>query len=460
MVKRKWMYLLFAIGIIVWLSGCGGGEGTAGDAQTNKQSNPAQTKQANNQSNASQNEPEATQKEAEKTEVVVYSANGAYMDEYYRDFEQFIEEALPHIEITLFSAREDESKHIDNLILTGQNIDLYYNSIGGFFSVAQEYDLAYDLSDMIKENDIDLSRFEPTLINALTEFGNGEIWGLPVFTTVMTLYYNKGIFDQFGVEYLTDGMTWDEVYDKNRLLSRIDDNKIYTGVAVSPSHFMQMNNLSMPFIDPETNKSTLDRAEEWRMILDPLIRPAQEAAYRAKIEEKGGLPYSGEFSKEKDLAIFGIFHNWWVNNDQTDVDWDLVSYPTFPDKPGVGSQLYPTFYGIPKFAENKEGALEVLQYLTSDEFQMILSKRGEMAVVQTPEVVEAFGSESISSHRNLQAVYVNSFAPIAFKHPHEGTVRKIIQDKLVDIALGNIDINTALRNMKEEADLELEAAMK
>lgn len=448
------LLLLLSVLLIAWISGCGG---TDADQAAVEQSKDGSTEKQSE----SPNKPVQTNKDGEKQEVVVYSANGAYLDEYYRDFEQYIEEALPHIEITLFSAREDESKHIDNLILTGQNIDLYYNSIGGFFSVALQYDLAYDLTDLIKEQNIDLNRFEPTLINALTEFGHGEIWGLPVFTTLMTLYYNKGIFDQFGVEYLTDGMTWDEVYDKNRQLSRQDDNKIYTGLAVSPSHFMQMNNLSLPFVDPETNKSTLDRTEEWRMILEPFIRPAQEEAYRAKIEQLGGkLPYSGEFSKEKDLAIFGIFHNWWVNNDQTDVDWDLVSFPTFPDRPGVGSQLYPTYYGIPKFAENKEGALEVLKYLTSDEFQMILSKRGEMAVVTTPEVVEAFGTESISSHRNLQAVYYNEFAPIAFKHPHEGTVRSIIQNNLVDIALGNIDIVTALRNMKEEADLELETLMK
>lgn len=456
-MRKKMIYGLLTVIFSVFVSACSGGsEGEATGPGSNQtgvaNEGPAVPEESDND--------EAAAKDADvKQTVVVYSANGARIEEYERDYVVHIEEALPHIDVQLITPRDDESKRIENLILAGTNIDLYFNSIGGFFSVAREHDLTYDLSEMINQNDIDLERFEPTLIDALTEFGDGEIWGLPVFTTAMTLYYNKDIFDQFAVPYLTDGMTWEEVYEVSRQLTRNEGSKQFAGIAISPSHSMQMNNLSLPFVDPETGLSTLDRTDEWRTVLEPLVRPAQEEGYRAKIRELDGkLPYSGEFNKTKDLAIFGIFHNWLINNENQDVNWDMVSYPTFED--GVGSQLYPTYYGIPKFAQNKEGAMEVLEYLTSDEFQMILSKRGEMPVVQTAEVVAAFGTESISKDRNLKAPYFNDFAPIAFKHPHEGTVRTIIQNYLVDIAMGNIDINTALRQAKEEADQELQTQAK
>lgn len=69
------------------------------------------------------------------------------------------------------------------------------------------------MKDLIKRHNIDLSRFEPSIISALEKMSGGGLYGLPLYNDRMALYYNKDIFDKFGVPYPKDGMTWDEVIE-------------------------------------------------------------------------------------------------------------------------------------------------------------------------------------------------------------------------------------------------------
>lgn len=48
----------------------------------------------------------------------------------------------------------------------------------------------------------------------------GNCMRQPVVNNTMSLYYNKDLFDKFGVSYPKDGMTWDEVLELNRQLDK------------------------------------------------------------------------------------------------------------------------------------------------------------------------------------------------------------------------------------------------
>lgn len=318
-----------------------------------------------------------------------------------------------------------------------------------------------DLTDRIKKSKLDLNRFDPTLIEALKQNGNGQIWGLPVTTNSLSLYYNKDIFNKFGVPYLKDGMSWDELYEVANRLNRTDGGKKYVGLAISPSHSTRMNNYSIPFVDPKTGKSTYDN-EKWKQLLQPILAPAGDSLYQSKMEDLGNkLPYSSEWLKTQDLAIFGVFSDWQVVSlEPLPFDWDLAAYPTYKDQPGVGSQQYPVYWAIPSFSQNKDQAFEVLNYLVSDEYQLELSKRGSMTVLTNPEIRKAFGESSPNKNKNLEAAYFNKSAPISVKTEYDKNVEKALTDKLPDLALNKIDVNTALRKAKEEADKAIEAAKK
>lgn len=69
------------------------------------------------------------------------------------------------------------------------------------------------MTELIKKHNLDLGRLEPVLVDSMKKMGNGEIWALPTGTATNVIIYNKDIFDKFGVDYPTDGMTWDEFYE-------------------------------------------------------------------------------------------------------------------------------------------------------------------------------------------------------------------------------------------------------
>jgi multiple sugar transport system substrate-binding protein len=441
MRKRK-VWFVSTLLTALAISGCAGGGADGGGVSSEPQSKAP--------SAAASNQP---------VELTVYSAGGTGREEFERNFASYITKKFPHITIKYINPRDGDGSKFENLIVAGTNIDLYYESIGTFFSTLPRNNAAFDLSDLIKSHNVDLSAFEPTLIDALKENGKGQIWGLPVTTNGMSLYYNKDIFDKFNVPYLKDGMTWEELYDTAGKLNRSDGGKQYVGLSISPSHSMRMNPFSVPFVDPKTLKSTFDN-EQWREILSPILTPAADSSYQAKISElKGKLPYSGEWLKSQEVAIFGVFSDWQVvGADPVPFNWDLAAYPTYKERPGVGSQQYPVYWAIPSFSQHKEQAFEVLKYLVSEEYQMELSKRGGMTVLKNPEIQKAFGQNSRYKDKNLASAYYNKFAPISPKTEFEKNAENAITAKLLDLAMGKVDLNTALRAAKEEADKSIESA--
>lgn len=395
----------------------------------------------------------------EPVELTIYSAGGTKLEEFDANYRNHIQKKFPHITVKYINPRDGEANKYENLIMTGVNVDLYYESIGGFFSTMPRTKTEFDLSPMIKRDNVDLGRFEPTLIDALKENGKGQIWGLPVTTNAMSLYYNKELFDKFGVPYLKDGMTWEQVYDVAGKLNRTDAGKAIAGMAISPAHSTRMNAYSLSFVDPKTRKATF-ADERWKKVLEPILKPAEDANYRAKMDQlEGKLPYSGEWLNKQELAIFGVFSDWQVVSPvPVAFDWDLAAYPTWPDKPGIGSQQYPNYWAIPAFSKNKEQAFEVLKYLVSDEYQMELSKRGGMTVLSSADVRKAFGQNSPNKNKNLGAAYYNKFAPISAKTEVDKLAEDALFKKLPDLAYGKTDINTVLRQALEEANKAIEQA--
>ncbi len=93
-------------------------------------------------------------------------------------------------------------------------------------------ELASDLRPLAEKNHMNLDRFDPVVIEITEQFGQaGELYGIPFSMNTGVLAYNKDIFDLFGVDYLTDGMTWNEVMEVARQLSGEQGGASYLGLA-------------------------------------------------------------------------------------------------------------------------------------------------------------------------------------------------------------------------------------
>lgn len=77
------------------------------------------------------------------------------------------------------------------------------------------------------------------------------------------------------------------------------------------------------------------------------------------------------FVKDKTVGMFAYLSSLvyvWEEQFKA-VDWDMVALPTLDSQKGIGSQSYPTYFGLTAMARNKEASMEALNYLISDEYR-------------------------------------------------------------------------------------------
>lgn len=401
-----------------------------------------------NKSNTETQAPPTTVDLNEPAEIVFFSNSGDKPESFDERFGNALRKKFPNYKITYYQKMKGQS--LEELLAANTPIDIYWESVGQFVGGLLKYELQYDMTPLIQANKIDLSQFEPTTIDAMKMISNGKMYGLPVSNNNMALFYNKDIFDRFGVPYPKDGMTWDDVVELNKQLTRSDNGKQYLGFGMSNIHYFRLNSFSLPYVDPKTDKATISDPR-WKTIYDSaILRPAQLDAFKTSIETRKALPESDAmFTKDQTLAMYGYQSYMFVQRDLSNMNWDMVSYPTFKELPGVGSQSYPTYFSITNISKQKEKAMEVIKYLISQEFQMELSKKGIMTVLNDKSVQNAFGQEGYAKDKNLKSVFHNKFAPISPKTLYDAEAEKAFREPLVPMALNQKDINTGFREVEE-----------
>ncbi|GAA4858830.1 ABC transporter substrate-binding protein [Paenibacillus vulneris] len=405
---------------------------------------------ANPAATTSKEETPAVKNSQEPVELVVYNASNstataeAFMDS---DIGKEIKAKFPQVTIKFIATGKGTTPN--ELIVSGQPVDLILCSIFSFPSLA-DTQLLYDISELIKKNSYDLNRLGPNTVEFQKQFGGG-IYGFPVASAPTALFYNKDIFDKFGVPYPKDGMTWDETYELAKKMTRTDAGTNYYGFATRYPFMYNTNQLSLSYYNP-TTQSVQVTDDKFRLFMENFTRFSQIPG-----NEKANTDM---FGKEKNVAMMAYQIGRW------DFDsWDMVSMPTFKEAPGIGPQDYATYMNIASTSKNKDLAFEILRALTSDEYQMKISKAGTLPVVTTPEVIKAFGQSADGSNgRNFKGKHVEAFfakerAKPSFVTKYDDIIAKRMTTAFNAIVSGEKDSISALREAQEGASKDI-ASMK
>jgi ABC-type glycerol-3-phosphate transport system substrate-binding protein len=382
----------------------------------------------------------------EPIELFIVSASGDSVESFNSRFLDLVKSKYPNVKFTYVPWKK-EGPSIQEMITAGQQIDLYYDSIG-IYSTVQNYQLQMDMTDLIKKHDVNLGSLEPVTVEAAKIVSGGkEIWGVPIFNNNLVMYYNKDIFDKFGVPYPKEQMTWDELNELSKKLGRSDENNVYVGYTTSANHALRMNQMSQPYLKQDTQKSAIYN-DNWKKYYETaFLAPYKAAGLDAFTSKNNRLP---NFLTQEAAMFMYLSSAMFINKEYETLNWDMVPIPTLKEKPGVGSQPYPTFFGVTSTSKYKDEAMEIIKYLVSEEVQMKLSKKGIMPVLNNEAVRKAFGQESKFNTKNLKAVFTNQFAPVPYKSKNDSLVEKTYNEA-VGAALSQ-DINTALRSAEEKAN--------
>lgn len=435
MKKLNFVALILTVGC---LTACSAGGSNSGDGKQ-----PAVASQA------------APAKPKEPVTLVFYSPNGPSEtnEAFMEQIGDPIQKKFPYITVKFVHPPDTNPEgHLDAMMAAGEPIDVFLNADINHYRLITPLKFEYDISEMIKKNNFDLSRLDDSSVQAVRALSKGGLYALPYRMNVQGLLYNKDIFDKLGVPYPKDGMTWDEVYELARQMTRMDGDKQYRGFVTQTYNYAWMNQLSVGFVDPKTDKALYNSDERWTRVIKNLTRFYEIPGNALK--EGSFSAVSNLFYKDKLAAMYAYF----MPTITQDVNWDVVTYPDYSDRRGIGPQATLNLAYITSMSKHKEAAFDAISYMTSDEFQMIQSRKAlAFPVTKTQAVKDAFGQDAdFLKGKNARSVTKSKPAPPFEGSPYGRTAAVELEKIMYQLGKGQGDVNTAIRTITELADKSIE----
>lgn len=207
-MKRKSIFLIitFVFMLTTILSGCTGNDSVNKEPEIVSEAKPAGT----NEEDAQEEEVDWTSKAvtdfSEETTITIQHEWGI---DQITPLMQPIEDKLQAEgkNITVHWIQGDStSEALQELNASGVVPDIIYSSKG--IDGLKELDMVEPIDDFMKIYEMDETSINPSVISLLRSYDDkGSMVGVPTFADTITLFYNKEIFDMFGVPYPTDHMT-------------------------------------------------------------------------------------------------------------------------------------------------------------------------------------------------------------------------------------------------------------
>lgn len=428
MLRRLLVFLLF----LFMLSACQNNESGSSPAQssgTNKSNSDSITAEVN----------------LEPVNVLVgLSVNWLGEGEIDRYFIDAVKTAYPHITVDIIDINAPENNEVEKLVISGNVPDIFMTA-SPIINRFTGFGLEYDMETLIKEHQFDLSRLNSVAVDSVKTAAQTEhLIGLPWTMHFSALYYNKGIFDLFGVEYPDDGMTWNELYDLAVRLTRKDGDVQYRGLEPDiPPRLAPILSIEVFDGSGKANVTT----DEWQKVFELAKR-----FYDIPGNENIAFTTAAwnQFAVDQTLAMYPTLNYLPNLKDVEGLDWDIAQYPSFEEKPNVGMMVDMWILHITNQSKHKDAAFKVIETILSDEVQLELSKNARFPIAESEEIREVFGMNMPHlAGKHLEAAFLSEPAPALPVTEFDAVARWELEQAMAKVAKEGVDINTALRQAEE-----------
>ncbi|CAG7596885.1 hypothetical protein PAESOLCIP111_00103 [Paenibacillus solanacearum] len=374
--------------------------------------------------------------------------------EYNEYFVQPLQKKYPNVTLKFIYSSLTGPLSAENILVSGENPDLIYTS-NYSLPIFKQLKMQENLTPMIQKTKFDMKRFDPAILEALSKYSDdGNTYAVPFSLNFAPLFYNKDIFDKFGVPYPKDQSTWDDIIALQKQLTRMDNGVQFRGI-VSPVAKQFGDQLALAYADNKTKKATL-QTEQWKKALDVLKRlyeipGATESADKLPTDTK-------TFFQDQTTAMYTNWADSALGNltDLADkgkpMNWDMTTYPSFTDAPGIGRRVDFHLMMVSPTSKHKELVFDIIRYLTSEEIQLNMTKNARMTALNNEAMKKQFGeSLPVMKGKNLTGALKTKMAGIT-PSDYDVPVSGIVNKAGSSVALNKKDVNTALRDAQEEAD--------
>lgn len=268
-----------------------------------------------------------------------------------------------------------------------------------------------DMTALIQQAGIDLSTLNQGAVELVKSRSYGGFCGVPIFVDENILFYNKKIFDKFKVHYPTPGMTYDDAFALTKKLTRQTGLDAYKGYMQHPDNYLAFNQAGLyPFLSTGTWSPTPDQikvsltSRGWQDLgrnLERFLEIPRNTFTTVDDYLKGDMSRPGHVAMAVNslhmLPTYALNELYINDGDEDDfkqwassVDIGVSAVPVLGKGDSTIYQPDTRAAFVPPQSTKQDAAMQIVQWLVSEEAQIEFSKWAIKGVLETKNVVDSF----------------------------------------------------------------------
>ncbi|WP_185897152.1 ABC transporter substrate-binding protein [Paenibacillus zeisoli] len=357
---------------------------------------------------------------------MLYGGGGS--DQYFRQqFTDVYEYTHPNVTVEIVPAINNDQYQYSDMqnyqppdtlkslkkLMTGSNpVDVIVSDTNSLKKLIDE-NLLKQLDPMIQEDKFDTSDIVPSVIDGIKQMGNNNIYALAPTFMPSALFYNKKIFKDAGVDVPKDGMTYDDVFNLARRVAKGQGKdriygfafNRYNGATASDDVFKYSQPLQLRFFDEKAEKMTVN-TPQWEKVISTIVQLRKDkilyenAQMNNPQQNQTYNPIDNDVFKSGKTAMVlgdiglvteltGMSEAAKTNKKVKAFDWDVVTIPTHPEKPGIGGDIYlGNYMSINASAPNPDTAWDFIKFLNGPEWAKIKARSTSYEMVSRKSFIK------------------------------------------------------------------------
>lgn len=365
-----------------------------------------------------------------------------------------VKQKFPHITVEMVRRGKGETS-VESMLASGSFPDFLF-AVYPRITEHRGLGTVQDMTELIQTQKLDLNRYDAAALETSRVYGDGKIYAIPFSLNFLAFFYNRDLFDQFGVSYPKEGITWDQTITLARSFSRTVAGVSYKGVML-PGITDLSTQLVLPRVDAATKKAAIG-SDGWRKVFD-VIKAANDIPGNQN-------PVHNDFLVNQTLAMLPSYDARFaalekIYGTADDFKWDITQFPSFAGHPNRSLASSGHFLMMSSLTKHKEEVLEVIKLLTSDEVQNLITEHGRFTSLKSEAIRNRYGVNMKSMQgKNISVVFKSEFAPPFAPTPYDAFVNTQLNEAVKKLVAGAADVNTLIREAEEAANKNIEAELK
>ncbi|MGB1287762.1 MAG: ABC transporter substrate-binding protein [Aggregatilineales bacterium] len=318
------------------------------------------------------------------------------------------------------------------------------------------------ISDYVERDGIDLSLFDPTILELYTI--DDELYCLPLDNAALVVFYNKELFDAAGVDYPADDWTWDDFLATAQALTLdTDDDGVIDQFGVDT-----FRNYWPMVVWSDTGQGLFDDIRNPTEFLGNSPEAVESVQFIADlILEHGVMPSDEQRADISDLfaaskSAMQIVGHWRMQRYLgSGFDFDFASLP-LGDSGQAVNRADGSCFAISASTEHPDEAWELVKFLAGPESTGVdmLLDLGVMTPALSdyrsdPRFIDPEALPGVNKDAFLagEGNYFSMYDPI---HPMYSAFDALWKQELGEVWIGNVSAEEAMARIADEVSFMLE----